>query len=174
VAIGIGNGAMSFVGSSRLALIAVFLGASAIAIASYWLLARETGAVLEPDDADLVARGEAVYQAHCASCHGEDLEGEPNWHEQDEGGYLPAPPHDESGHTWHHPDQLLFEITKRGVAEAAGLDEHRSRMPAFEGVLSDAEIIAALSYIKSRWPEDVRLRHDQLNRAYNRSEAATN
>ena len=27
---------------------------------------------------------------------------------------LPAPPHNETGHTWHHPDEMLFAITKYG------------------------------------------------------------
>ena len=79
-------------------------------------------------------------------------------------GLLPAPPHDASGHTWHHPDELLFRITKYGVARAAKLPNHASAMPAFEGVLSDTEIVAALSWIKSQWPPSVQSRHDALNR----------
>ena len=69
----------------------------------------------DPSDPQLVAHGETLYQQHCASCHGVDLEGQPNWRLRDENGFLPAPPHDASGHTWHHPDQMLFDITKFGT-----------------------------------------------------------
>ncbi|WP_292211549.1 cytochrome c [Mesorhizobium sp.] len=130
----------------------------------------KSGGILKPDDARVIARGEAVYVAHCASCHGRNLEGQPEWKAQDKDGFLPAPPHDESGHSWHHPDTLLFRITKLGVAEAANLKDYKTRMPAFGGILTDAEIIAALSYIKSRWPDDMRRRHDELNRVFARRE----
>lgn len=52
-------------------------------------------------------------------------------------GFLPAPPHDERGHTWHHPDRVLFEVTKLGVAKAANLKDYKTRMPVFEGILED-------------------------------------
>ena len=93
---------------------------------------------------------------------------QPNWRERGPDGRLPAPPHDPSGHTWHHPDELLFRITKHGVAKAANLKDYASAMPAYDGVLSDAEIVAALSWIKAQWPADIRARHDELNRAASR------
>jgi len=43
---------------------------------------------------------------------------------------------------------------------------YKTRMPAFGEILSDADILATLSCIKSRWPEDMRRRHDELNRVY--------
>ena len=64
---------------------------------------------------------------------------------------MPAPPHDASGHTWHHPDDQLFRITKEGVS--AIVPGYASDMPAFEGVLSDEEIRAVLAFIGSTWPE---------------------
>ena len=75
---------------------------------------------------------------------------------------MPAPPHDRNGHTWHHADKLLFELTKFGVQKYAG-ENYESNMPAYEGVLSDREIVASLSYIKSHWPEAIRKRHDAIN-----------
>jgi mono/diheme cytochrome c family protein len=119
--------------------------------------------VLRPDDTRLVARGAEVYAAQCASCHGAKLEGQPNWRERGPGGLLPAPPHDVSGHTWHHPDALLIRITRDGVAAVAGDPNYRTAMPIYRGVLSDEDIVAALSWIKSRWPADVRAKHDQIN-----------
>ena len=117
---------------------------------------------LRPDDAALVAEGEAIYAAQCASCHGADLEGQANWRERKADGRLPAPPHDASGHTWHHPDGQLFALTKQGPAALVGGD-YQSDMPGYAGVLSDREIVAVLSYIKSRWPAEIRARHDALN-----------
>lgn len=118
---------------------------------------------LQPDDAALVTRGQQVYLANCASCHGGKLEGQPNWRERNAQGMLPAPPHDETGHTWHHPDEMLFELTKYGVAKVANMPDYRSAMPAYEGKLSDADILAALSWIKSRWPAEIRAQHDAVN-----------
>lgn len=140
--------------------------AGVAAIALFWPGNADPGGLLRPDDPPTVARGEALYQANCASCHGASLEGEPDWQTRRPDGLMPAPPHDETGHTWHHPDQVLFDITKFGVARAANLDGYRSAMPAYEGVLSDAEIVAVLSYVKSTWPGEIRKGHDELNRRY--------
>ena len=105
----------------------------------------------EPVTADEIAVGSALYAENCASCHGANREGQPDWKRRHEDGHMPAPPHDETGHTWHHSDQDLFTITKRGVE--AVVPGYESDMPAFEGILSDGEIEAVLSYIKSTWPE---------------------
>jgi len=118
---------------------------------------------LYPDDLQLVAEGKALYAGHCASCHGATLEGQSNWRERNAKGLLPAPPHDENGHTWHHDDASLFKVTKHGPQIVAGPD-YKSDMPAFEDVLSDRDIVAVLSYIKSTWPAEVRATHDEINR----------
>lgn len=134
-----------------------------------WLIQREetsTVALLDPSNAALISLGEEVYRAECASCHGENLEGEPNWQTRGDDGLLPAPPHDETGHTWHHPDQILFNITKLGVAAAADLTDYESAMPAYGELLSDEEIIAVLSWIKAQWPEEIQARHDILIERY--------
>jgi mono/diheme cytochrome c family protein len=146
----------------------------AAVIGGYLLLPSRATGLLDPHNRTLVARGEALYLAQCAACHGRKLEGQPNWRGTDADGYLPAPPHDETGHTWHHPDQLLFDIVKLGTAKAANLKDYETRMPAFENSLSDDEIIAVLSYIKSRWPEDMQGRHDKLNQAYKLKDKAAN
>jgi mono/diheme cytochrome c family protein len=119
--------------------------------------------VLRPDDRQVIAHGESVYRAHCASCHGARLEGQPHWRERDAAGRFPEPPHDATGHTWHHPDDLLFRLTKYGVAKASNLKDYDSAMPAFEGVLTDAEIIAVLSWIKSQWPPEIRKHQEEVN-----------
>lgn len=105
-----------------------------------------------------VSAGQFVYNSNCASCHGAALEGQPNWQKRSSTGYLPAPPHDETGHTWHHPDQMLFEYTKYGVQKFAGAD-YKSSMPAYEGSLTDEEIWNVLAFIKSQWPEEIQEKH---------------
>lgn len=112
-------------------------------------------------DAQAVAKGKAIYFAECASCHGSSLEGQVNWKQRDLNGYLPAPPHDVSGHTWHHDDQLLFKLTKFGVQSIAG-KEYKSNMPAFEKKLTDEQIWHVLAYIKSEWPKDLAQRHTEM------------
>ncbi len=127
-----------------------------------FLAASSGGGGLAPDDPTVVADGQRVYAAECASCHGADLEGQPNWRERRADGRLPAPPHDATGHTWHHPDAQLIALTKYGPAALAG-GGYESDMPAYEEKLSDQEIVAVLSYIKSTWPAEIRARHDALN-----------
>jgi mono/diheme cytochrome c family protein len=105
-----------------------------------------------------LARGQQLYAQHCASCHGANLEGQPDWRRQRPDGRLPAPPHDASGHTWHHPDAQLFLLTKHGPA--ALVPGYQSDMPAFEGILDDAQIGAVLAFIKSTWPLDIRARQE--------------
>lgn len=123
---------------------------------------------LQADDAAVTALGAKVYAMHCASCHGAKLEGQPNWRERDASGRLPAPPHDASGHTWHHPDEVLFRITREGVARAANLPGYESAMPAYAGVLTDAEIVAVLSWIKAQWPREIRRQQEEVDAAAHR------
>lgn len=107
-----------------------------------------------PDPAR-VALGKDVYDRHCASCHGANLEGQPDWQRRLPNGRMPAPPHDDSGHTWHHPERVLFGIVKHGVVPPYGPPGYQSDMPAFKDTLSDEEIRAVLAFIASRWSPNV-------------------
>ena len=100
-------------------------------------------------DPGSVAVGQVLYAAHCARCHGTDLKGDADWMiPKEDGTYLP-PPHDASGHTWHHSDQLLISIVLDGV------DFFESNMPVYGGVLTEEEVLSILDYIKSTWgPEE--------------------
>ena len=100
--------------------------------------------------------GQRLYAYNCASCHGINLEGQPNWQSPDANAVLPAPPHDRTGHTWHHDDELLFEYTKLGgntALKIRGVSEFNSGMPAFGETLTDGEIWDVLAYIRSTWSE---------------------
>ena len=114
-------------------------------------------------DPAVVQQGKVVYKDHCASCHGANLEGEENWRQRKANGRLPAPPHDMTGHTWHHPEQALFDLTKFGLAKLLNNNTIETDMPAYEEVLSDQEILAVLSFIKSTWPTDIQRKHDQIS-----------
>ena len=130
-------------------LIMVFAGvALLVAAAAAWLGYGRGAASAQ------VALGRQLYAVHCAGCHGANLEGQPEWQTRLPSGRMPAPPHDASGHTWHHSDDQLFAITKRGVS--AIVPGYESDMPGFEGVLSEDEIRAVLAFIKSTWPEKER------------------
>ncbi len=109
-----------------------------------------TGGTL-PHAVENSTEGRQLYLDNCAACHGETLEGQPQWRERLPNGRMPAPPHDETGHTWHHSDDQLFRITHDGVAAIVGGD-YESDMPAFGDTMTDDEIWAVLDYIKSTWP----------------------
>ena len=131
-------------------------------------MAGDQAALLKPDDAAIVNQGEGLYAEHCAACHCADLEGEPDWRIRKADGKMPAPPQDESGHTWHHPDDQLFALTKEGIAAFAGAN-YKTDMMGFGDVMTDDEIIAVLSFIKSRWPPEIQKRHDEINAGHGHS-----
>ncbi len=117
------------------------------------------------DDAEAVSRGEVLYAENCAACHGDKLEGQADWTSRGADGLMPAPPHDATGHTWHHADALLFDLTKYGtsaVLARRGL-EYESNMTGFGDVLSDDEILEVLAFIKSTWPDEVIEMHNEIN-----------
>ena len=131
-------------------------------ILSQWPQAGAQTGALPYLDRTVTSQGAEIYAENCASCHGADLKGEPEWRSPDADGYLPAPPHDPSGHTWHHADALLIEITQSGTEAMVG-GTYRSRMAGFGDVLSEQEIIAVLAYIKSTWPAKVIDQHNRIN-----------
>jgi mono/diheme cytochrome c family protein len=110
-----------------------------------------------------IALGKTVYAGHCGSCHGASLEGQRDWKSPLPSGRMPAPPHDASGHTWHHPDGVLFLITREGLAAIVG-GGYQSDMPGFGNILTDEEIRAALAFIKSTWPERERAYQAEMSR----------
>ncbi len=135
--------------------IAIFLSIAAAAI----LLAcgsEEDEARRETSGDEVLALGASVFATNCATCHGERGEGQPNWQSRKADGVLPAPPHDSTGHTWHHPDSVLIEIITVGGQAAYGGPGIMSGMPAFGEELSSDEIAAVLAYIKSLWGDDER------------------
>lgn len=105
--------------------------------------------------------GRGLYMDNCAACHGAQLEGQPDWMVRLPNGRMPAPPHDETGHTWHHSDEQLFRIVKEGLRVIA--PGYETDMPEFGSTMTDDEILAVLDYIKSTWPD--RERESQARRS---------
>jgi mono/diheme cytochrome c family protein len=123
----------------------------AVAAVGWFWSGASSGSAVSDRVADL-ARGEAIYAEACASCHGADLEGQPDWRSPGPDGRLPAPPHDETGHTWHHPDRILLDITMRGTAAVVG-GGYESNMPGFGDTYTEEELRDVLEWIKTQWPE---------------------
>jgi mono/diheme cytochrome c family protein len=141
--------------------------ASLLAIGAVWISPAWTAGDARSDlpytDPLRVAEGATLYAEYCASCHGTNLEGQqPNWQDRDADGYLPAPPHDETGHTWHHDDALLMRIVREGTEAIVG-GTYKSNMIGFGDVLTDDQIASVLGYIKSTWPTEIQDIHNEIN-----------
>jgi mono/diheme cytochrome c family protein len=103
---------------------------------------------------EVVARGKQLYATRCASCHSSDLKGEQGWPQRRPNGVMPASPLDESGSVWQHDDQWIFTTIKLG-GQVTAPPGTTSYMPGFGGGLTDADIWAVISYIKSTWPQHI-------------------
>ncbi|UTW52512.1 cytochrome c [bacterium SCSIO 12827] len=137
--------------------------------ATFMLVAAAVGAVSLPvaaqaPEGQRLAQGHEIYQTHCASCHGKNLEGQPEWQIRRPDGRLPAPPHDRTGHTWHHPDDQLFRMTKFGIVPPLAPKGYESDMPAFGDILTDDEIWSILDFIKSTWPDRFQRRQKDVTK----------
>jgi mono/diheme cytochrome c family protein len=143
--------------------IAVVIAASIAA--TLWIVPAFRPRHGDPNDAAQVALGRQIYANHCASCHGDQLQGQPDWQVRKPDGKLPALPHDakgahvaSSGRGPVRPYKVWTHSTPRPPG-------YRSDMPAFGNTLSDGEIWAALAYIKSTWPPDIRERQRRMSAA---------
>ncbi|MDX1000812.1 c-type cytochrome [Sinorhizobium medicae] len=125
-----------------------------------WLAAQISNA---DASATTVAQGKTLYAKHCATCHGAKLEGQRDWKSPLASGRMPAPPHDASGHTWHHADGVLFRVTKEGPAAVVG-EGYQSNMQGFGNIMSDDDIRAVIAFIKSTWPEREREYQAEISR----------
>ena len=100
-------------------------------------------------DTSFDGEGLALYAANCQVCHG-DREGE--------GATGGAPPHNGTGHTWHHPDAQLVDWVLNGKFPGA--------MPSFEARLTEEQIDTILSYIRSWWSTEQRETQADVSKRY--------
>lgn len=99
-------------------------------------------------DPGKIKRGEAVYRANCASCHGANGEATPGWRTPSPEGRYPPPPLDGSAHAWHHSTETLEKMIREGSPGPGG-------MPPWDGKLTNQQIDDVIVWIKSLWPDDV-------------------
>src|SRR5258705_9623841 len=118
-------------------------------------MANHVATVRAGDEAPSLDPGRAIYQHHCASCHGADAQGVSHWQERDEHGELPAPPHNAEGHTWRHSDAELYQMVDKGWRDPFNKTK-RLTMPAFGDVLSPEQIRAVITYLKTLWTAEQR------------------
>jgi mono/diheme cytochrome c family protein len=146
--------------------VAAFIGFGLLTTGAgyWWFIQQAEGTILDGNvsgdpaqnlDPQQVARGEALYQGNCLQCHGVRGEGNPNWRQQNSDDTYPPPPHDSTGHTWHHADGLLYRIVRDGgtIYETPGF---KSAMPAFGDRLNEDEIRAVIAYLKNLWEPEHR------------------
>jgi len=100
-------------------------------------------------DMQQILRGGRLYQQNCAQCHGKLAQGAENWRQRDADGKFPPPPLNGTGHTWHHPTEVLVEIIRNGTAALGG------NMPAWKDELSEQDIEDVLAWIKAQWPDEI-------------------
>ena len=99
---------------------------------------------------DRLARGAALFRQHCATCHGRNAEGAPDWRKRRPDGSFPAPPLNGTGHAWHHSLDVLKMTIRDGTAKLGGT------MPAWGDKLSEADMEAIIAWFQSLWPAEIR------------------
>lgn len=104
-------------------------------------------------------QGNDLFLANCAECHGNNLEGQPNWRYPKADGTLLPPPLDIDGHAWHHSDDYIYDMIHDGgqVVLDRLVDRHPpSNMPPFGDKLKPEDIWFIINYIKSSWSSEIR------------------
>jgi mono/diheme cytochrome c family protein len=100
-------------------------------------------------DVAQIARGGKIFQQNCASCHGEQAQGAPNWHTPGADGKYPAPALNGTAHTWHHPMAALKHTINQGTLAIGG------NMPGWKDKLTAGEIDDVLAWIQAKWPDEI-------------------
>ena len=106
--------------------------------------------------------GKVLYYTHCASCHGNNLQGQPKWKTSlDEDGHNYAPPLNGTGHTWHHSEEQLYNIIRYGLTFYN--QNYKGKMKGNDQ-LSDGDVLSILEYIKSVWPESIQKKYKTMTK----------
>jgi len=93
----------------------------------------------DPDAAAVLGRGARLYEHHCLSCHGASGEGKPQAYPQLAGRRALA------------TGNAVRMVLDGGYAPSTAGNPWPYGMPPFGGVLSDADVAAVLSHVRSSW-----------------------
>ncbi|WP_420563102.1 c-type cytochrome [Thalassobaculum sp.] len=140
---------------------AVVIGVLMTAADLYWeRYTNQTAVSADHTNAAQVGLGHTLYDQHCAYCHGADLAGQPGWDRDYPQGGRPPLPLEGTAPIWRLTDRDLFDVIKFG-GQPFSPPTYSNEMPAFESTLADADIWAIISFMKSRWPEEVHTRQKE-------------
>ena len=115
-------------------------------------------ALVRDSDPKVIEQGGRVFRQHCAQCHGQQAEGDPDWRKPDAEGKYPPPPLNGTGHAWHHPKLWLKQMIQEG-------SRPQGNMPAWRDKLTDDEIEAVIAWFQSQGPDRVYAAwHEMQNR----------
>ena len=109
----------------------------------------KTGLIERNFDQAQIKRGEVIYVANCAGCHGVNGAGTPDWRKPNADGRYPPPPLDGTAHAWHHSTEVLKKTILKGTPPEIG------SMPAWEGKLTEQQVDDVVVWIKSLWPDEI-------------------
>lgn len=114
---------------------------------------------VDPSDVQQVETGGKIYSENCVDCHGDKLQGPDD---PKEFGERVPPRLDSTGHASHHSDKAYFDRIVKGTRDKAG-NPVDGGMPAFGEFITHQQVWAVISYIKSRWPDEMRHKQDRMN-----------
>ncbi len=101
--------------------------------------------------------GKAVFNAHCAICHGPEAAGTTDWRKPLTDGRYPPPPLNGTAHAWHHPLSSLRRQIRQGGAKYGGW------MPALGTSLTDEQIDDAIAFFQSLWTDKIYAEWKQID-----------
>ena len=105
-----------------------------------------------------VQRGNVLFQANCAVCHGNQAQGlAEDWMARDSAGNLPPPPLNGTAHAWHHPMTVLDQVIASGGMPYGGT------MPGFAEQLDGQERQEIIAFFQSFWTDEIYSTWQEIN-----------
>lgn len=99
-----------------------------------------------------LTRGAALFDQHCALCHGPQAQGHPDWQTPSNGSFAAAPPLDGTGNDWKRNRAELAAAIQNGIKRKS---DNEMVMPAWKGRLKDQDVEDVINWLQSLWPAEV-------------------